>query len=43
MMPKLRKFFLLTDKHDISIRTKYIQSVANVWADRLSRETDNVD
>ena len=43
MMSELRKLFLLTDEHDISIRTKYIRSAANVWADRLSRETDNAD
>jgi hypothetical protein len=42
-MSELRKLFLLTDEHDISIRTKYICSAANVWADRLSRETDNAD
>ena len=34
---------LLTDEHDISIRTMFIRSAANVWADRLSRETDNSD
>jgi hypothetical protein len=42
-MSELRKLFLLTDKHDISIRTKYVRSAANVWADRLIRETDNAD
>jgi hypothetical protein len=43
MMSELRKLFLLTDEHDICIRTRYIRSAANVWADRLSRETDNSD
>ena len=43
MMSDLRKLFLLTDEHDISIKTKYIRSAANVWADRLSRETDTAD
>jgi hypothetical protein len=43
MMSKLRKLFLLTDEHDISIKTRYIRSAANVWAYRLSRETDNSD
>jgi len=41
MMSELMKLFLLTDEHDISIRTKYIPSAASVWADHLSRETDN--
>ncbi len=41
MMSKLRKLFLLTHEHGISIRNKYIRIAANVWADRLSRETDN--
>ncbi len=43
MMSELKKLFLLADEHDISIRTRYIRSAANVWADRLSRETDNSD
>jgi hypothetical protein len=43
MMSELRKLFLLIDERDISIKTKYIRSAANVWADRLSRETDNAD
>ena len=42
-MSELRKLFLLADEHDISIKTKYIRSVANVRADRLNRETDNSD
>jgi hypothetical protein len=43
MMSELRKLFLLTDEHDIRIRTKYIRSAANIWADKLSRETDTSD
>jgi hypothetical protein len=43
MMCELRKLFLLTDTYDIKIRTKYIRSAANVWADNLSRVTDNSD
>jgi hypothetical protein len=43
MMSEPGKFFLLTDEQDISIRTKYIRSASNVWADRLSRETDDAD
>ena len=30
MMSELRKLFLLTDEHDISIRTRYIRNAANV-------------
>ena len=30
MMSELRKLFLLIDEHDISIRTRYIRSAANV-------------
>ena len=29
----MRKLFLLVDTYDIKIRTLYIRSVANVWAD----------
>ncbi len=43
MMSEMRNFFLLTDEHDISIRTRYIRIAVNVWANRLSRETDNSD
>ncbi len=41
--PTMRKFFLLTDKHAISIRARFIRSDANVWADRLNRKTYNSD
>eukprot|EP00873_Tetraselmis_striata_P001604 jgi/Tetstr1/421868/TSEL_012768.t1 len=43
MMEELRKLLHLLDVHDISIRPRYIQSAANVWADRLSREPDDSD
>ena len=43
MMSELRKPFLLTDENDIKIRTPYIWSAANIWADKLSRETDISD
>jgi hypothetical protein len=43
MMSELRKLFLLTDENDIKIRTQYIRSAANIWADKLSRETDTSD
>jgi hypothetical protein len=43
MMCELRKLYLLIDTYDIKIRTQYIRSAANVWADNLSRITDNSD
>ena len=43
MMSEIQHFFPLTDEHDISIKTMYIHNAANVWADRLSRRTDNAD
>ncbi len=43
MMSELRKLFLLTDENDVTIRTQYIRSAANIWADKLSRETDTSD
>ena len=43
MMSELRKLFLLTDENDIRIRTQYIRIAANIWADKLSRETDTSD
>jgi hypothetical protein len=42
-MCELRKLLLLIDTYDIKIRTRYIQSAANVWADSLSRVTENSD
>jgi hypothetical protein len=41
MMCELRKLYLMIDKYDIKIRTQYIRSAANIWADSLSRVTDN--
>ena len=35
------ELFLLIDTYDIKIRTLYIRSAANVWADNLSRVTDS--
>ena len=43
MMCELRKLFLLTDTYDIKIRTKCIRIAAIVWANNLSRITDNSD
>jgi hypothetical protein len=43
MMSELRKLFLLTDENDIRIRTTYIRSAANIWADKLSKEADTSD
>ena len=43
MMCELRKLFLLIDTYNIKIQTLYIRSDANVWADNLSRITDNSD
>ena len=43
MMSELRKLFLITDEHDISIGARYIRSATNVWAGRLGRESDNSD
>jgi hypothetical protein len=43
MMCELRKLFLLVDTYDIKIRTHYIRSAANVWADNISRISDNCD
>ena len=43
MMCELRRLFLLIDTYDIKIRTLYIRSAANVWAENLSRITDNSD
>ena len=43
MMCELNKLFLLIDTYDIKIRTRFIRSAANVWADNLSRVTDISD
>jgi hypothetical protein len=42
-MSKLRKLFLLNNEHDISIKIRKNRSAANVWVDRLSRETNIVE
>ncbi len=39
----LRKLYMLIDKYDIKIRTQYVRSATNIWADFLSRVTDNSD
>jgi hypothetical protein len=43
MMDELRKLWELIDTYNISIHAHYIRSAANVWADRLSRDTDMDD
>ena len=43
MMDELRKLWELVDTNNINIRARYIRSAANVWADKLSRETDMDD
>ena len=42
-MNELRKLWHIMDENDITIRPRYIQSAANIWADRLSRELDDAD
>jgi hypothetical protein len=41
MMIELLNLWPLPDESKLNIRARYIPSVANVWADRLSRELDN--
>lgn len=43
LMNELRKLWYLLDVNGIHIRPQYIQSAANIWADRLSRITDDSD
>ena len=43
MMKELRKLWRLLDLEDITLRTRYIRSAANVWADRLSRRENQDD
>jgi hypothetical protein len=43
MMDELRKLWELIDTNNISVRSRYIRSAANVWADTLSSETDKDD
>ena len=42
-MSELKKLFLFTDENDIRIRTQYIRSAANIWADKLNIETNTSD
>ncbi len=41
MTCELRKLFLLIDEFDIKIKTTYIRSAANIWADCHIRIKDN--
>ena len=43
LMDELRKLWLLLNINDVQLRTRYIRSAANIWADGLSRESDNSD
>ena len=43
MMKELRKLWRLLDSEDITLRTRYIRSAANVWADRLFRRENQDD
>jgi len=43
LMAELRKLWRLLDLADISLRTRYIRSAANVWADQLSRRENRDD
>ena len=43
MMCELRKLFLMVETYAIKIRTLYIKSATNVWADNLSCVTDTSD
>ncbi len=37
----MRKLFLLIDMYDTKVKTQYIRIATNIWADSLSRVTDN--
>jgi hypothetical protein len=43
MMTELHKLWQLLDASGINVRARYIQSAANVWADRLTRHIDDHD
>eukprot|EP00873_Tetraselmis_striata_P042142 jgi/Tetstr1/462406/TSEL_007412.t1 len=43
VMAELWRLWYLLDNNGIHIRTRYIRSAANVWADRLSRRLDSDD
>jgi hypothetical protein len=42
-MEELRRLWCLLDTKSINLKTRYIRSAANVWADKLSRHLDNDD
>jgi hypothetical protein len=41
MMDALRRLWCLLDTNIITLRGRYIRSVANVWADKLNRHIDS--
>eukprot|EP00873_Tetraselmis_striata_P003904 jgi/Tetstr1/424168/TSEL_014774.t1 len=43
LMTELRQLCYLLDINGIHVRARYIRSVANVWADRMSRHLDSDD
>eukprot|EP00873_Tetraselmis_striata_P039104 jgi/Tetstr1/459368/TSEL_004748.t1 len=43
LMAELRKLYFILDSDDITIRARYIKTMANIWAIRLSREIDYDD
>ena len=43
LMTELRKLWFLLDSEDIRLRSRWISTHANIWADRLSRELDTGD
>ena len=43
LMRELRKLWWVLDAHDINLRPRYIRTVANIWADQLSRELGRDD
>jgi hypothetical protein len=43
MMTELRRLWYLLDTNDIYIRSRYIRSAANIWANTLSRVLDTED
>ena len=43
MMSEIMKPFLLTDENDIRIRTQYIRSAANIYANKLNKDTATSD
>jgi hypothetical protein len=43
MMGEQRRLWCLLDTNDINLRSRYIRSATNDWADKLSRHLDNDD